>query len=65
MEFQRLFRLVMGVLILGTVLLGHLVNHNWLILTGIFGLGLIQSAFTNRCLVMEILKLFGAKEKQV
>ena len=41
--------------------LGHWVNEYWYLFTAFVGLNLFQSAFTNWCPAISILKSLGAK----
>ena len=58
---ERILRGIAGVLILVSVLLAHYVNINWLWFTAFIGANLLQSAFTNWCPMMTILKKCGAR----
>lgn len=44
---EQWFRLLGGIMVLGSVLLAALHSPQWLWVTGIMGANLIQSAFTN------------------
>jgi hypothetical protein len=61
MSVDRALRLVAGVFIMATVALGHYVNPNWYWFTAFVGLNLFQSAFTNWCPMMSILRAFGLR----
>lgn len=50
-----------GFFILVSLALGHFVSPYWFIFTAFVGLNLLQSAFTNWCLMMTILKKMGMK----
>jgi hypothetical protein len=52
--------MVAGMFILASVALAVYHNPNWLILTGLVGLNLFQSAFTNWCPMVWILQKLGA-----
>ena len=54
-------RLVAGSMVLISLSLA-LVNLNWLFLTAFVGLNLLQSAFTNWCPLIELLKKMGVSE---
>ena len=60
MTVERYLRLIAGAFILGTLLLGYLVSPYWYLFTAFVGLNLAQSAFTNWCPMMTILKKLGA-----
>jgi hypothetical protein len=54
-------RLVAGSIVLISVSLS-LINPYWLFLTAFVGLNLLQSAFTNWCPLMALLKKLGVRE---
>ena len=58
---ERILRGIAGFFILVSLLLAHYVSHYWLWFTAFVGLNLLQSAFTNWCPMMAILKKCGAK----
>ncbi len=55
-------RLMAGVMILISIALAHFVSLYWLWLTVFVGLNLLQSAFTNWCPAMMILRAMGLKD---
>lgn len=59
---NRILRGTAGFLVLISVLLGFYFNHGFYILTLFVGINLFQSAFTNWCPLMYILKVAGVKE---
>ncbi len=59
MNVDRALRLVAGVVVMVTVALGHFVDANWYYFTAFVGLNLFQSAFTNWCPMMTILRKMG------
>ena len=61
MTVERCLRGIAGTFILLSVLLGHYHSHYWLLFTGFVGLNLLQSAFTNWCPMMTILKKLGVE----
>ena len=61
MTVERGLRLLAGSLVLVSVSLGMTMNHNWYWLTGFVGLNLFQSAFTNWCPAMYLLRRCGLK----
>jgi len=61
MTVDRYLRLAAGFFVLLSVALGVWVNHNWFYFTAFVGLNLFQSAFTNWCPMMSILKKLGVK----
>jgi hypothetical protein len=62
MSIERYLRLIAGVFVLATVALGHWVNPAWFLFTAFVGLNLLQSAFTNWCPMMTILRRLGVRE---
>lgn len=62
MTVDRILRLVAGFFVLASVLLGVYVSPNWFWFTGFVGLNLFQSAFTNWCPLMTILRKAGVKD---
>ncbi len=58
---ERIVRGAAGVMVLLSLLLAHYVDMRWLWLTAFVGLNLFQSAFTNWCLLMTLLKKWGVK----
>lgn len=61
MTVERALRLMAGVMVLLSLALGTYVNHNWYWLTAFVGANLLQSAFTNWCPAMTILRKFGLR----
>ena len=59
MNVDRALRLVACVVIMLSVALGHFVDANWYYFTAFVGLNLFQSAFTNWCPMMTILRKMG------
>ena len=62
MTVERALRLIAGVVILASLVLAHYVSPYWYILTAFVGLNLLQSAFTNWCPAMTILRAIGLKD---
>lgn len=62
MTVNRYLRLIAGVFIVLSVLLAHFVSPYWLFFTAFIGLNLFQSAFTNWCPMMTILRQLGVKD---
>ncbi len=58
---ERVLRGIAGFFIVLSVILAIEVNINWLWFTAFVGVNLLQSAFTNWCPMMTILKKFGLK----
>jgi hypothetical protein len=63
MSLERTILLVVGVIVLGSVLLGVYHSPNWLWLTGLMGAHLIQASFTGMCPVVAVLKKMGLPQK--
>lgn len=59
---NRIVHAVAGIFILASVLLSVFVNQNWLWFTAFVGANLLQSSFTNWCLMSDILARFGVKD---
>jgi len=62
MTIDRYLRMIAGAFILLSVGLGYFVNRNWYFFTAFVGLNLLQSAFTNWCPMMSILRLLKVPE---
>ncbi len=61
MTVERCLRLLAGIMVILSLLLGRWVNPNWYFLTAFVGLNLLQSAFTNWCPAMFVLEKIGLK----
>lgn len=61
MNIERYLRLIAGVFILASVVLGWLVSPWFLAFTAFVAVNLIQSAFTNACPMMTILRKAGVR----
>ncbi|MDD5133835.1 MAG: DUF2892 domain-containing protein [Phycisphaerae bacterium] len=64
MTIERILRGIAGFFIFVSVLLGHYHSPYWLFFTAFVGLNLLQSAFTNWCPMMTILKKLRFKGAQ-
>lgn len=62
MTVERGLRLMAGVMVLLSAALTFYVSHYWMWLTVFIGVNLLQSAFTNWCPAMAILRAIGLKE---
>jgi hypothetical protein len=62
MTVERGLRLMAGLVILLSLALAHYLSPNWLWLTALVGLNLLQSAFTNWCPAMSIFRVMGMKD---
>lgn len=56
---NRYINIIAGSFILISLLLAYFVNSNWLWFTSFVGANLLQSGFTNWCLMAIILKKLG------
>ena len=63
MTVERFLRGIAGLFVFVSVLLAHYHSPYWLYFTGLVGLNLLQSAFTNWCPMMDILKKLGVKSQ--
>ena len=61
MTVERFLRMIGGVFVAASVLLGIYVNVNFLWFTLFVGLNLFQSAFTQWCPMMTILRKAGVR----
>lgn len=62
MTVERGLRLIAGVVVLVSLALAHYFSPYWLWLTAFVGLNLMQSAFTNWCPAMAVLRAMGLKD---
>lgn len=62
MTVDRYLRLIAGIFILASIALAWLHHPYWLFFTAFVALNLIQSAFTNWCPMMAILRKLNVKE---
>lgn len=60
MTVHRYLRLLAGTLVLAGLALGYWVHEGWFLLTAFVGLNLFQSAFSDWCPAMTILRKLGA-----
>ena len=63
MTVERYLRGIAGFFVLVSVLLAHYHSAYWLFFTAFVGLNLLQSAFTNWCPMMEVIKRLGVKSQ--
>ena len=61
MTVERYLRLIAGAFVLASLALGYWVSLYWFLFTAFVGLNLLQSAFTNWCPMMAILRKAGVK----
>ncbi|GMT43867.1 MAG TPA: DUF2892 domain-containing protein [Deltaproteobacteria bacterium] len=62
MKLKNYMRLIPGIFIVISVLLGLFDNKWWFVFTLFVGLNMMQSAFTDWCLLEKILKKLGVEE---
>ncbi len=62
MTVNRYLRMIAGFFIMFSVLLSHLHSPYWLFFTAFVGLNLFQSAFSNWCPMITVLRKLGIKE---
>lgn len=61
MTVDRYLRMIAGFFVILSVALGYYVHPGWFLFTVFVGLNLFQSAFSNWCPMMTILKKLGVK----
>jgi len=61
---ERWLRGIAGVVVLTSLILAKVLSPAWLILTAVMGLNLFQSAFTNWCPMMWVLRSMGLDKGQ-
>jgi hypothetical protein len=59
MNVERYLRMIAGFFVMLSALLAAVHSPYWLLFTGFVGLNLFQSAFTNWCPMVTILRLAG------
>jgi hypothetical protein len=64
MSIDRWVMRFAGLVVLGSLLLGHFVSTNWLWLTAFVGANLLQSSFTGFCPLAIALKRLGVPTGQ-
>ena len=62
MNVERAVRMIGGAFVVLSLALGYWVSPYWYLFTAFVGLNLFQSAFTNWCPMMTILRKLGVKE---
>jgi hypothetical protein len=65
MTLEPMLRLIAGVFVAASVLLGIFVHPYFLWFTLFVGLNLTQSAFTNWCPMMSLLRRLGVRENRI
>jgi len=61
MNVERYLRMIAGAFVMLSLALGYWVHPAWYLFTAFVGLNLFQSAFTNWCPMMTILKKAGVR----
>ena len=64
MTVNRYLRLIAGFFVVLSVLLAHLHSPHWLWFTAFVGANLFQSAFTDWCPMMTLLRKLGVREQE-
>lgn len=64
MNVERYLRLIAGAVVMATLALGYFVSPYWYLFTAFVGLNLFQSAFTNWCPMMTVLRKLGVPDEQ-
>ena len=59
MNIERWIHVIAGTFILVSLLLAHLHSPHWLWFTAFVGVNLLQSGFTNWCLMANLLRKLG------
>ena len=62
MTIHRYLRLIAGTFVLLSLALGYFVDARWFLFTAFVGLNLLQSAFSDWCPMLSILKKLGIPE---
>jgi len=62
MTLNRYLRMIAGFFIMLSIVLSQVHSPNWLYFTAFVGLNLFQSAFTNWCPMITILRRLGVAE---
>ncbi len=63
MMVERWLRLIAGAFVLSSLGLAYVHSPYWLLFTAFVGVNLLQSGFTNWCLMMNILRALGVPER--
>jgi hypothetical protein len=59
-RLEPTLRVIAGMVVLGSLVLGYLASPYWHLLTAFAGLNLLQSGFTGWCPVIPVLRQLGA-----
>jgi hypothetical protein len=63
MTVDRYLRLIAGTFVLASLLLGYFISPYWFLFTAFVALNLMQSAVTNWCPMISILRWLGVKDE--
>ena len=63
MTLERWIRLIAGTFVLVSLLLSQVHSPYWLLFTAFVGLNLFQSALTDWCLMEDLLRKLGVRER--
>lgn len=64
MTLERWIRLIAGSFVLVSLFLSQVHSPYWLLFTAFVGLNLVQSAFTDWCLMEDVLRKIGVHERR-
>lgn len=64
MTIHRWLRLIAGTFVLLSLALGYLVDERWYLFTAFVGLNLFQSAFSDWCPMITLLKKLGVPSER-
>ncbi len=64
MTVEQALRLIAGALVLASIALGYYVSPYFFLFTAFISLNLMQSAFTNWCPMMTLLRKAGLRDLQ-
>ena len=62
MTLHQYLRMIAGAFVLASVALGYYVDPRWFLFTAFVGLNLFQSAFSNWCPMITLLRKAGLRE---
>ncbi len=65
MSVERYLRLIAGLFVLLSIVLGYFQSPYWFLFTAFVAVNLIQSAFTNWCPMMTFLRKLGARDGEL
>lgn len=63
MTVDRIVHVVVGLMVLLGIALSHFVHPNWIILSAMVALSILQSGFTGTCPLSFVLKKAGVKQE--